>query len=156
MAFAEKERKKRMRKKLKLIAILALTVPAFAYDGKPSKNAAAGQSLAVEEVTLINQGNEITAADDDFASIRRKQYGQQTKQFYYFSRWHQYLDEVAKEKAREKAYERELAEYNKEVKRITAENERIKAYNESLSASEGSAVDVSQLNNENVDDSKKD
>ena len=134
-----------MKKKLKIIAFLALTVPAFAYDGKPSKNVTAGKSLAVEEVTLINQGNEITAADDDFASIRRRQYGQQTKQFYYFSRWHQYLDEVAKEKAREKAYERELAE-----------NERIKAYNESLSASEGSAVDVSQLNNENVDDSKKD
>lgn len=145
-----------MKKKLKIIVFLALTVPAFAHDGKPSKNAVAGKSLAVEEVTLINQDNEITAADDDFASIRRKQYGQQTKQFYYFSRWHQYLDEVAKEKAREKAYERELAEYNKEVKRITAENERIKAYNESLSASEGSAVDVSQLNNENVDDSKKD
>lgn len=145
-----------MKKKLKIIAFLALTVPVFAHDGKPSKNAAAGKSLAVEEVTLINQGNEITATDDDFASIRRRQYGQQTKQFYYFSRWHQYLDEVAKEKAREKAYERELAEYNKEVKRITAENESIKAYNESLSASEGSAVDVSQLNNENVDDSKKD
>lgn len=156
MAFTEKERKKRMKKKLKIIVFLALTVPAFAHDGKPSKNVVAGKSLAVEEVTLINQDNEITAADDDFASIRRRQYGQQTKQFYYFSRWHQYLDEVAKEKAREKAYERELAEYNREVKRITAENERIKAYNESLSASEGSAVDVSQLNNENVDDSKKD
>lgn len=155
MAFAEKERKKIMKEKLKIIAFLVLTIPAFAHDGKPSRNAASGKSLAVEEVTLINQGDEITAADD-FASIRRKQYGQQTKQFYYFSRWHKYLDEVAQEKARERAYERELAEYNKEVKRITAENERIKAYNESLSVSEGSAVDVSQLNNENVADSKKD
>ena len=56
-----------MKKKLKIIAFLALTVPVFAHDGKPSKNAAAGKSLAVEEVTLINQGNEITATDDDFA-----------------------------------------------------------------------------------------
>lgn len=144
-----------MKEKLKIIAFLALAIPVFAHDGKLSKNAKSGKSLAVEEVTLINQGDEINAADD-FASIRRKQYGQQTKQFYYFSRWHKYLDEVAQEKARERAYEKELAEYNKEVKRVTAENERIKAYNESLSVSEGSAVDVSQLNNENVADSKKD
>ena len=145
-----------MKDKLKVLLFLALTAPVFAHDGKPVKNAKANKSLAVEEVTLINQGNEINSEDDDFSSIRRRQYGQQTKQFYYFSRWHKYLDEVAEEKARKEAYDREMANYNREVKRINLENEKIQAYNDSLSASNGSAVDVSQLNNENVADSKKD
>ena len=135
-----------MKTKIKIFTCLLVGLPVFAYDGKASK-AIEGKSLGVEEVKLINSPSSSNADEDDFAAIRRRQYGNNTKEFYYFSRWHKYLEEVAEEKARKEAYDKEVA-------KINAENEKIRAYNNSLS--EGSTVDVSSLNNENVADSKKD
>ena len=135
-----------MKTKIKIFTCLLVGLPVFAYDGKASK-AIEGKSLGVEEVKLINSPSSSNVDEDDFATIRRRQYGNNTKEFYYFSRWHKYLDEVAEEKARKEAYDKEVA-------KINAENEKIRAYNNSLS--EGSTVDVSSLNNENVADSKKD
>lgn len=135
-----------MKTKIKIFTCLLVGLPVFAYDGKASK-AIEGKSLGVEEVKLINSPSSSNVDEDDFATIRRRQYGNNTKEFYYFSRWHKYLEEVAEEKARKEAYDKEVA-------KINAENEKIRAYNNSLS--EGSTVDVSSLNNENVADSKKD
>ena len=135
-----------MKTKIKIFTCLLVGLPVFAYDGKASK-AIEGKSLGVEEVKLINSPSSSNVDEDDFAAIRRRQYGNNTKEFYYFSRWHKYLDEVAEEKARKEAYDKEVA-------KINAENEKIRAYNNSLS--EASTVDVSSLNNENVADSKKD
>lgn len=135
---------------LGMSAIMAFSLSA--NEGK--QKAVEGKSLTIEDVQLINSPSPVNVENDDFASIRRRQYGNNTKEFYYFSRWHKYLEEVAEENARKAAYDKEVEKYNKEVARINAENQRIREYNESLS--EGNAVDVSSLNSENVADSKKD
>lgn len=151
-----------MDKKIKVFAFMLISTMAFANGGKTAK---ANQTISADEITLINQPNQTNSEDDDFTSIRKRQYGSNQKQFYYFSKWPEYLAEVKAEKQRKADYEKQVAEYNSEVKRINAENAKIRAYNDSIEsesenssyeAQQGQSIDVSNLNQENVADSKKD
>lgn len=139
------------RKILSGFLIPAMFVNIFANDAK--MKAQKDEALTIESINLINE-QETYSEEDDFTAIRKKMYGGDQKQFSYFSRWHAYLEEVAEEKARKAEYDRKLAEYESTVDRINKENEKIREYNENLA--NGSSIDVSTLNQENIEDSKKD
>lgn len=122
-----------MNSKLKFLAILVLCLPVSAHDNYvPAK---ASTSVSVNLINNSENDDSISMSesdDEDFRRLREKQYGTNQKQFYYFSRWHKYLEDVEAEKKRKEEYDREMREYNKEVERINKENEKIKEYNENL------------------------
>lgn len=165
-----------LKNKTAFIIFALVSLQCLAYDGPAKKhaktvNAKENKAISANEIRLINDYSEtsdISDDEDDFVKIRRKQYGSNTtKQFYYPSRWHAYLNEVAEEKQREREHDRAMASYEREVKRINAENERIREYNaniqndsynsssSSVNAREGSSVSVTTIG-DNRSDSKKD
>ncbi|RRD39842.1 hypothetical protein EII29_04790 [Leptotrichia sp. OH3620_COT-345] len=101
--------------------------------------------------------------EDDFRRIRREMYANGTKvrEFLYFSRWHEYLEQVEEEKLRQEAYEYSLREYETEVEKVNKVNRKIRKHNESTTYTnvpQGDSVDISRANYtvQNADDSKND
>ncbi|MDO5089649.1 MAG: hypothetical protein Q4D53_07675 [Leptotrichiaceae bacterium] len=101
--------------------------------------------------------------EDDFKRIRREKYanGIRVREFLYFSRWHEYLEQVEEEKLRQEAYEYSLKEYETEVERVNKVNRKIRKHNESTTHTnvpQGNSVDISRTNysTQNADDSKND
>lgn len=90
--------------------------------------------------------------NEDFVKIRRGRYenGGNVKKILYFSRWHNYLEEVAEEKIRQQEYENSMQKYEAELNSVNKQNQKIRESNESSStqvnASQGSSVDVGDLN----------
>ena len=89
--------------------------------------------------------------EDDFIRIRQQRYGNggNVREFLYFSRWHEYLEEVAEERLRQEEYEYSLRQYETEMERVNRENQRIRQNNQSTTHTnvpQGDSVDVSQTN----------
>ena len=92
--------------------------------------------------------------EDDFLRIRRERYsngnGPNVREFLYFSRWHEYLDELAEEKLREKEYEESLRQYEKEKEKVDRKNSKIRQQNQSSGGTnvpQGNSVDISKIQN---------
>ena len=83
--------------------------------------------------------------EDDFLRISPN-----VREFLYFSRWHEYLDELAEEKLREKEYEESLRQYEKEKERVDRKNSKIRQQNQSSGGTnvpQGNSVDISKIQN---------
>ena len=129
-----------MNSKLKFLAILVLCLPVSAHDNYVPAKASTSVSVNLINGSADDDSISMSESDDeDFKRLREKQYGTNQKQFYYFSRWHKYLEDVEAEKRRKEEYDREMREYNKEVEKINKENEKIKEYNESLESYNGAS-----------------
>ena len=99
--------------------------------------------------------------EDDFLRIRRAAYSNGNRpgvrEFLYFSRWHEYLDELAEEKLRQKEYEHSLQQYEKEKERVDRKNQKIRQQNQSTGSTnvpQGNSVDISKI--QNLDNNSKD
>ena len=87
--------------------------------------------------------------EDDFVRIRRQRYenGGNIREFLYFSRWHDYLDELADEKLRQEEYEYSLQRYESELDRVNKENQKIRERSQSSTT----YTNVPQGNSVNID-----
>lgn len=83
---------------------------------------------------IIEYDSEIP--EELFVKLRKKQYSGNVKEFYYFSRWHDYLEQVKVEENKYKESENEIANYEKEVKKIEKENRKIREENAKNSANQ--------------------
>lgn len=102
------------------------------------------------EIEIINNPNNENQVleNDDFLKIHLQKRRRNIQEFYYFSRWHKYLQEVEKEKYRRQEYENQLAQYESDLKRYNEEiqNEKINEI------PEGEAIDVEKISENNFED----
>ena len=140
-------------KKSGLILLVGLLVSGFSYGQDYIKSFPPGVTQALPS----NVNKDFLDEDDDnynedFVRIRRERYenGGKVKKILYFSRWHDYLEEVAEEKIRQQEYENSMQKYEAELNRVNKRNQKIRESNQSSSsqvnASQGSSVDIGDLN----------
>ena len=133
-------------KKSGLILLVGLLVSGFSYGQDYIKSFPPGVTQALP--SNVNKD----FLDEDFVRIRRERYenGGNVKKILYFSRWHDYLEEVAEEKIRQQEYENSMQKYEAELNRVNKRNQKIRESNQSSSsqvnASQGSSVDIGDLN----------
>ena len=140
-------------KKSGLILFAGLLMSGFNYGQDYIKSFPPGVTQALPS----NVNKDFLDEDDDnynedFVRIRRERYenGGNVKKILYFSRWHDYLEEVAEEKIRQQEYENSMQKYEAELNRVNKRNQKIRESNQSSSsqvnASQGSSVDIGDLN----------
>ncbi len=140
-------------KKSGLILFVGLFISSFSYGQDYVKDYPPGVTQALpSKVDREFLDEDDDNYNEDFIRIRRERYenGKNVRKILYFSRWHDYLEEVAEEKMRQQEYENSMRRYESELNRVNKENQRIRESSQSssseINASQGNSINIEDLN----------